>query len=221
MIIEKLTWDSDFFDLNIGKSILESTADFENFDSTAGYDLVYLFSKNPIDNLNCIDEKIEFEKEIDPEGLYLSENVSLWEGDLTEDLIRLAILSGGSSRFKKDSKLNLKFEELYTRWILESVEGIVADFVLVVMEEENVLGFMTLKMHNTYSQIGLVAVREDTQGKGVGSQLMNKAFELTKENGKQFIRVVTQQENIDAINYYSKNGYSIYKKEYIYHYWLK
>ena len=221
MIVEPLTWDSDFFGFKIGKLALTSKQDFESIkeNSTLDYELIYLFSESPISNLTCVDEKVEFEKQLDSSVDYDSSSVVVWQEGINNDLVELAILSSHSSRFKKDTRLNHKLNDLYTMWIEKSIEGILADYVLVAIENDSILGFLTLKMHDAYSKIGLVAVKDEAQGKGIGSHLMRKAFQLTIENEKNLIRVITQKENEGAMKYYAKNGFLIHKKEYIYHYW--
>ena len=221
MKVEKLDWDTTFFGYEIGEIEAKGNEKIGSFKAIRSFDLVYIYSKSPIKGIDCIDKKILFEKTIPSLPDESSNNVIVWKGGMNKELLDLAILSGHSSRFKKDERLNKKFNKLYTLWIEKSVSGDIADYVIVSIDNDAINGMLTLKMNEEYSVIGLVAVSKDAQGKGVGRKLMNKAFQLSKENNRDNIRVVTQEENIAAMNFYMNTGFLINKVEYIYHYWLK
>lgn len=217
--VETLQWDSDFFGIKVGRYY----NDQRSIDSvnTHEHDLVYIYSKKILDNnIPLYDKKITFEKEIHPTiDDSTKSDVIPYNGKLNKDLIQLAIASGQYSRFKLDPKLSNRFEELFTLWIANSVNGKIADFVLVYKKEGKIIGFITLKKSSSHFQIGLIAISSENRGLGIGSQLMKKAEQIAKSEKIYKIRVVTQLDNKIACNFYQKNGYQIINKEYIYHYW--
>lgn len=219
MKLEKLDWDSAFFELNIGKAFVTNVMDLKSLEdiNAASFNLIYLFSNQPLPQLTAIDERVELERKIDVSENYVAEDILIWKGNTTKELLELAISSGHQSRFKKDLKLANKFELLYKMWIEKSVNGTLADYVLVAQQNSKIVGMLTLKLKENFSEIGLVAV--SLQGQGIGNKLMQKAFQLTKTHHKKLIKVVTQKENKGAMLFYEKNGFYVKKIDYVYHYW--
>jgi dTDP-4-amino-4,6-dideoxy-D-galactose acyltransferase len=79
---------------------------------------------------------------------------------------------------------------------------------------------ITIARFESVGQIGLIAVNDRHQGKGVGSLLMNAARDWMIEAGVAVGRVVTQQDNRDACKLYERHGYSVIDTVYVYHFWL-
>lgn len=221
MKIESLQWDSLFFGYKVGKIHLKGKLDLELLKNDSEFDLIYIFSQKPLSEMNCLDRKVLLEKSITLNDDISEPDVKIWKKGINSDLVDLAILSGHSSRFKKDKRLNDKFEDLYTLWIENSINGDIADYVVVTSEGNKITGMLTLSIMEEYSMIGLIAVDKTRQGSGVGVKLMNKAFQLTKRNNLNSIRVETQEENSIAMSFYKRNEFLVKKVSYIYHYWTK
>ena len=126
MEIRALQWDSDFFGLRIGRADLQTKADaFElravHEELKREYDLLYIFDANTVgfeaNGAQLVDEKILYSKPCEPRKQYAE--VSFYQGaSPSDDLYRLALVSGGYSRFKLDERLPRgSYERLYTRWI--------------------------------------------------------------------------------------------------------
>jgi len=218
MEVKKLVWDSEFFGYKIGLIDINNS-DFDphlHFDSQ--FDLIYLFSnRNQVsDQLSeHVDIKITYEK-YNTFVEEMPENIEEYKGKLTNELLYLAHLSGNHSRFKKDVYLANHYEILYKTWIQKSIDGEIADKVLIFKVSCKILGFITLKEINECVQIGLIAVNENHMGKGIGSSLL-KAISYIYPNKK--IIVSTQEVNKGANAIYIKNGFFVNKRQYIYHLW--
>lgn len=138
------------------------------------------------------------------------------------DLESLAIQAGIYSRFKVDAKIpEDKFLDLYRLWIRNSVNGQIADAVLVARHEGRIAGMVTVGEKNGRSDIGLIAVDESMRGKNLGIALVGAAKEWARSKGYRFAQVVTQRENLAACRLYEKCGYTIEKIENIYHLWMQ
>lgn len=224
MKITPLEWDSDFFGLRIAR--LGVSEDFdENFLGETlkkEFDLLYIHSPKKLLNFPIlpIDEKITFSKKAEGNNLKNSENIKLYEGECNDELIQLAIQSGEFSRFYLDTKLSGKFEKLYSLWMINSVKGVLADFIYVYQEGETILGFVTIRKYDDKLQIGLIATDFKSRGKGIGTKLLQKVEEVAVECQINEIVVVTQGANVNACNFYKKNNFSVCEKEYIYHFWI-
>lgn len=220
--ITELVWDSNFFKLRVGRLLVLTEADLDSL-KTADFDLVYVFSKNEIrtpenNGLKLVDKKVIFHKKISYGSLKNNEQiVSVVKSN--KELIDLALLSGNFSRFKLDEKLNYKFNEMYTTWLERSLNRELASEVFSHEYLGDITGFVTIKKTGNVGVIGLIAVSEKHQGRQIGSQLMQAAEKWCFENEVEMIEVATQLDNVQACNFYRKNGYSIKQIEHIYHYY--
>ncbi|PKP22153.1 MAG: hypothetical protein CVU05_05145 [Bacteroidetes bacterium HGW-Bacteroidetes-21] len=140
----------------------------------------------------------------------------------SEKLISLAIQSGIHSRFNTDPLFkSQEFEKLYNEWIEKSTRHILADYVIVYKNKSSeISGMVTIKINNKESTIGLIAVDEKARGGNIGSILLQKTEEIAYKSKCKKIYVATQKDNIGACKFYEKNGYTIYKSEYFYHFWI-
>ncbi|WP_185213178.1 GNAT family N-acetyltransferase [Sphingobacterium mizutaii] len=221
-VIEKLIWDSDFFDKKIGKINL----DLQNLNfSMLDYDLVYVFSDQSNLPFNLVDKKIVYLIE-DLSSINIGSNfpnISFFdkESDNYNELLSLTYQSGEYSRFNLDKNFsNLEFRNLYRKWIDNSISKQIATHILVKKIEGKIVGFATLGAKNSeLADIGLVAVDASYRGKGIAKELVNSAIKLSKELGYKKIQVVTQLDNHPANLLYTKSGFKQHTITYIYHIW--
>lgn len=228
--IKKKSWDSLFFGYTIGKIILD---DFSQdilakikVDSKC-FRLVYVFSKEKIDykGFKHVDTKIVFKKENfqTPNESVKNLNIAPFDSDLHDigQLKNLALQSGKYSRFYVDEGFkNREYDKLYNEWLLKSVEKKLAFQILVALEEKKIIGFVTVAHVNVETaEIGLLAVDTAARGKGVGSQLINKAAQTILELGYRKFLVATQEINKPAVKLYKKAGFKELSLQHIYHIW--
>lgn len=139
----------------------------------------------------------------------------------SDALINLAYESGLYSRFRADPALTeQQFKLIYKAWITNSVNHSVADDVLVISENNELLGMVTVGKKNNRGDIGLLAVSESARGKNIGTRLVRAAQYYFIQKGFTQSQVVTQQTNIPACKLYEKCGYHIEKTECFFHIWL-
>lgn len=139
----------------------------------------------------------------------------------SEDLINLAYESGNFSRFRADPHLTEnQFKTIYKTWITNSVNRTIADDVLVISDNNKLLGMVTVGEKNHRGDIGLLAVSETARGKNIGTRLVRAAQYYFIQKGFDQSQVVTQQTNIPACKLYEKCGYHIEKTECFFHIWL-
>ena len=232
--IEYLKWDSGFFGFKTGKIVIYEVED-SNFlnliyakAKEEEYNLLYIFtSENLISEINIgnlVDTKTVLIKNIEKEDVKSCalEIVSYRKNELDNDLLNLALQSGEFSRFKVDCNFKKgTFENLYKLWIEKSIYREIASEVFVYLEKDAPIGFITIQINGSTADIGLFAVNVNERNKAIGKKLLVKAEEYCKENFVKNIRVVTQRNNISAMNFYQKNGFKLVQNENIYHKWLK
>ena len=223
--IKRLDWDSDFFELEVGELFINSS----EFKANPDFDLIYVKSevKNDFEiagfEKSFTENKVVYQKYLVQLNIQNNTIKEISEIEYAiDELNELAFESGKHSRYKLDKKIdNQKFKELYQLWIENSLNKKFADGFLVYVEENEIIGFVTYKIKDNFATIGLIAVSQNHQGKGIGKQLIAKVEnELINKNINE-LRIPTQEENHQACGFYEKLGYQQFEKITLSHYWKK
>lgn len=231
MRVERLAWDSDFFGLRIGRTCISSEEDAMALASQrknleGDYDLLYVFTSHgmrlPDEKAKLVDEKVVFSlsKVIFSEA---NPNIELWDVNkgVTDELLHLALVSGKYSRFKLDESLpSGSYERLYSRWIEQSVNQGMASEVFCYILEDAPRGMVTLNRKADVGTIGLVAIHENYQHRGIGSAMMRHVIMYAREHGCSKLSVTTQYKNVSACLMYEKVGFLLESVTDVWHWWL-
>lgn len=230
MEIRTLEWDSAFFGLRIGRADIQTKDDAEDLalmhcDLKYKYDLLYVFSKDGLSfdatGAELVDEKILYSKYC--ENRAECKEVMLYQQPVpNESLYKLALVSGGYSRFKLDARLPKgSYEGLYRKWIEKACpqEGTNKQ-IFAYCPDGIARGMITVDYKDDKAQIGLVAVDTDAQHQGIGTKIMSTLECYLYRKGVMTIDVATQAANRDACQWYEKNGFKAQSKTPIYHWWL-
>lgn len=222
-MIERLEWDSNFFNLKIGKVTIDNLEDLAQYEMN-NFDLIYVFSNSPNLSLNLVDQKIVYEIDLvtlqndieDKEILFYDA-----KKDNYNDLLDLTLQSGVYSRFKLDPNFrNNEYEKLYKTWIDKSISRELASDIIISKIVSKVVGFTTLaKKSNDLADISLVAVDSNYRGQGIAKKLIHNTLLTAKEREYKKVQVVTQLINEPANNLYIKSGFKRKSLTYIYHIW--
>jgi dTDP-4-amino-4,6-dideoxy-D-galactose acyltransferase len=224
-MIEKVSWDSDFFGYTVGKVNFTSDEDFTTFlkiDKNA-FRLIYIFSQNELElvdeDTKKVDTKLTYTKIIENKTIN-APNISIKEVTIKEEnfepILQLAYLSGKYSRFKLDENFkNEEFKKLYKVWITNSKQK----KIIVKCKNESILGFVLYSIDKDKAIIELISVSENAQGQGIASELIREIEKIGQENKCNTLEVVTQGINLPATNLYKKNNFNISNSILIYHYW--
>jgi len=231
--IEYLHWDSDFFDIKIGRFFANKTSDLESVfleAKKAEYGLIYVFGNENLQinetllihfNGHLADRKVLFEKDIKTLKEQSSSISEYNNNELTFELEQLAFESGQYSRFKSDKNFRKDdFYRMYKKWIENSIKKQIANHVFVAKENNSIRGMVTLKIDAKKGLIGLISVFPDAQGKGYGKSLIIACENELFRKGIFKLEVPTQADNIQACNFYKKCGFEIKETTAIYHFWI-
>ena len=229
-LIKKLSWDSDFFGLRIGRVDILISDDWLSLQGMLlepiPFDLLYVFDKTNnvtiIDDAKLVDTKVVYGKMLHPSLRNQSPNVHFYDDSLPDrDLYSLALISGQFSRYKLDSRFPKgSYERLYRKWIENSVNGTLADMVLYYSNAINKKGMVTVCRNGEQANIGLIAVDPVSQGQGIGTELVMAAEQWLQLRGVKYFEVATQNNNISGCRFYEKIGFRRISETNIYHIWL-
>ena len=231
MIIKKLSWDSDFFGLKIGKLELSEDVLFsiDQFKSLSEpYDLIYIFSKKKINYslIKLVDTKVIYKKQVfrfnEVSNNLISINEFNHENQSISVLENLALSSGIYSRFKLDENFrDTDYTRLYKQWIHNAIDDNKQNvYIATYNDKSNPIGFVsTLSVNENDLVISLIAVDNEARGLGVASSLISKVEKTCLEKNLSYIIVATQKINVPANKLYEKNNFKLVDSTYIYHYW--
>jgi dTDP-4-amino-4,6-dideoxy-D-galactose acyltransferase len=244
-MIEHLPWDSEFFGFKTGRVSIEKVAGLDLAQLHANiqqqqYRLVYLMfpglhleSKqaeadefhqlmNTI-NVKMVDRKVIYSKKVNPcLKNFRSHNISAESSiPVPEKLQHLALQAGINSRFRTDPHFpEHLFKRMYIEWLLKSLTGELATEVLLWLDEyRQIQGFITVKHHGGYSEIGLIAVDEASRGQNAGTMLLKASEASAAVTGNSLLKVGTQQDNFAACRFYERYGFETESITGIYHWW--
>lgn len=231
---EILNWDTDFFGYPVarihGDHLSPEELRLLLTEMKGKVRLVYYASAFPLEGTDDLlnefngllaDQKTTFYKASTAASVQNPNIVAHQEGMDREALVNLSIASGIYSRYNIDPNIGeAKYQALYTAWMLNSINGVLAKEVLVYSVNKEALGTVTLAIKGDVAEIGVIAVKETKRGLGIGKALMEAADVFATAHQLPGIRVVTQGTNKPACALYAGRGYEIKKVEYFYHFWL-
>lgn len=234
-VIEHLQWDSVFFGYKVARVIFDENGLWK-YDylideiKETNVRLTYIYSPPSARELNerivsaggiLVDKKTIFIKNTEKHSTFYNQ-ISEWQKSKpNQKLIKLALNAGIFSRFFLDNNFsNNEYERLYTKWLFKSVSGELALRTIIARNESEITGFITLGKNNMRADIGLVSVDPVYRGKGIGSDLVKYADNLSLNMGFDQIGVVTQLDNVNACKLYTNCGFKIESITDVYHLWL-
>lgn len=233
-----LPWDTEQFgykvaELNNQFLSVEELYSRNNEFRNEGGKLAYLFIDsgdkrrfNELKNagLTPVDNKITLRLKLNNEHYtkYLSPNINEYKlAYVSPELLNIVLQAGVYSRFKTDTGFKGgEYEKLYKIWINESVKGNLAKKIFVFEKNSVLAGMFSVDVKDDCGKIILVAVDSNFRGESVGKSLMQAALNYFIGSGLNRAEVVTQLENLPAVNFYEKFGFTICSHVYIYHFWL-
>lgn len=234
-----LPWDTAFFGVNVARILLsrlqQDTLDrIVNECRAAGTDVLYFLADSDDPTTVLLAEQVGFHLvdvrmtlEWTPKDL-LSSSI---HDDLTlrayrvDDLAQLQDIASTAytdTRYYYDKHFSReRCHALYVEWITRNCQD-EAVHVLVAEQGNSVVGYVTCDctLDDQIGQIGLVGIRDNARGLGIGSALVRTAQHWFREQGMRQVLVVTQGRNIGAQRLYQRCGFVTSKVQLWYHIWL-
>ncbi len=231
-MVEYLDWDSNFFNLKIGK--IENYNELKtniNIIDIESYDLIYFFnhskSRNNIVN-GCVNVDIKITYSLPIKNFIpvtQQKNKIETKQNFTEkeksDLIKRTVESGIYSRFFIDKNFpNESFERLYEFWLISSLDS-VNKKIFFSKSKEEIIGILILNTSKVENVIEILSVSETFRGQGIARDLIIEAYSYSCQNNKKELKVATQFNNFTACKFYENFGFKKINEIEIYHLWKK
>lgn len=228
-----LPWDTEYFGVRSGKVILNEEIELKDLEEiirlTEAYEFITINNINnqPLNNFLIgkytssfiVDMNIQFEMNVESrKGESYFDSIGAYKENL--ELMKIAEKSFNFSRFYNDPFLDRNLSnQLYSNWIKNSFNN--EDKYFIVAEgNQEILGYILFSIIKADSIIiELISLDKSAQGKGTGTKLLDSLVYFARKNHIHTIKVGTQIDNLQAINFYMKKGFSLSSKSSIYHFW--
>lgn len=228
-----LDWDTKYFGVNSARVVLREKMEEHEFkyllQRTKEFQFVTFtnVNNNPFNNflignipsIFLVDTNMQFQKKVTVTAKldfvpYRIE--SNCEG--INEVTQIASEAFNYSRFFNDPNLDIEAaKNIYTNWVKNSFGK--PDKYFILAEEEGIVGFLLFSLKDDIAIIELISLSAQAQGKGVGTKLISTLESFAYEKGILVIRVGTQVDNIQAVNFYLNKGFTYNERSSVYHYW--
>lgn len=241
MSIEISKLDSDRFGMNVAKAVNFSLSDLDKIYSFCDTNQVKLLiarvssddisiaQKLEDDDYRLMDTlvyyKFDYAKKPSPQNTvsYRVENIS----GINEYAPKISEIAGQAfhgyfGHYHADSRLDKSIcDDIYIDWAYRScVDPEVADAVLAAFVDEEVAGFITLKIRSdTLGEIVLNGVSPKFQKRGVYQSLVISGMEWLHEKSVNQVIVSTQVNNISVQKVWARLGFEMDHSFYTFHKW--
>lgn len=113
---------------------------------------------------------------------------------------------------KIKSILNSEFDEFWKPSILESELKSNLSKYIVAKKNDVIVGFAGILITPDDTEITNIVTKKSVRKRGIGSLLLDRLIEMTKELGKNSISLEVNELNKSAISLYEKYGFEIVGK---------
>lgn len=238
-IIKLLKWDSDFFGITTGKTtftkgMADKVNDVMSIVEKENIHFLYHFQdpnvKKDLYVLNnssfyLTDEKITLYQKIDCcKNFIIDSKVKTFKKGihLLEKLYDISYQISEKSRYSSDLNIPYsKVKELYRLWIYNGINSNFCDETFIYEDSGDIKGFVMIKLYDNKADISLIGVDKNFRNQGIATKLITACKNYCVQNHIFDFYVDTQFKNIEALNLYIKNGFSIYNTLLVYHYYRK
>lgn len=237
MEIKQLQWDTDFFGVLCGKIVLdrrisepewlENIKEFDKFDfisvQNSGNDIDNNYLINRYTTAFLVDINVQFEKHVCPNERKIKNEIKIVKADTMscyqEEFLSIMDRAFGNSKFVCDKQLQKRNgEAVYKQWLLNAMKD--ADMKMVVCEiDKQIKGYILFAVEKQEATIELIAVDEKLRGEHIGSEMLLKLEQYLAEKEVQILKVGTQLNNKNAMNFYCGNGFRQKGCMSVYHWW--
>lgn len=135
-------------------------------------------------------------------------------------------LDSYADRFAMDPRLRINCEEMYRRWVANSLSGEQADQVLALTQDDEPAGLITLKLPPETGPgagcgwVAINAIAPEHRGKGLYRELLLRGLEWLLKHGAERARVRTKLSQQAVIRTWAALGGRQVYSDCTFHLWL-
>jgi dTDP-4-amino-4,6-dideoxy-D-galactose acyltransferase len=234
--LAELKWDTDYFGFPCAKLVITQMIDTAEqviiLRKIEQYQFITInnLSGNPgtsefighIDGCFLVDVPVTLKNTIKEKTLAgsatLADGYHPCSKSIDDNLLKIARTSFKKARFYKDSHISEnKAAGLYENWLRNSVSK--EDDILLSDPSGRGFALISTTKDNIGLDIELIAIDSCYRGKGIGTAILRAVDAYAAENSYEYISVVTQADNVEALNFYIRDGFKFTSTSQIYHYW--
>lgn len=179
--------------------------------SSEGFSIIHALEKS---GFILVDNMIDFELQVNGFKFNSFSNIREAKQEDIKDLKKLASQVFSYNRFYNDPYIPKdKANELFAKWIENSVLGKEADLVLIWDENGEIKGFITLKKSG---HIPLIGVSRNERGRGIGKSLLIASVVVFQKWGVEKAKIETQLSNIPTMRTVESCGFKIVASNFTY-----
>lgn len=231
--IKFLSWDTEMFEKKSAKVVLyeeicnEDLIEIKKYIYENDYEFITVENKNnneknnvtlsKLENIFLADVNVQFTKQIknskEEQNSIRITNAMKYN----EDIINMSRKTFLNSRFIFDEKLNDNKYEVYSEWVKNAFEK-EDKYYCYYIDNNKIEGYILFSVHNETIIIELITTKKNCVG--IGTKLINQLENYAFKNRLNTINVGTQLNNLNAQNFYEKNGFKHVANNSIYHWWI-
>jgi dTDP-4-amino-4,6-dideoxy-D-galactose acyltransferase len=235
-VLRELNWDTQYFGVPSCKIILNEPLikeedkleiinyigkyEFVTFNNVNNNNINnYWLSTNT--NAHLVDVNVQFEKKVRNLTAVDSSSEIVNNLKYNDEIIKIASEAFIESRFYNDVYLDKeKAKAIYVEWVKNSFHKHDRYFI-VTNHEGKITSFLlfSLNDNNSTAIIELIAVDKAYQNKKYGYELLSRLERFMSINDISILKVGTQINNVNAIRFYTKNGFNLKECHSVYHCW--
>ena len=207
-----MSWDTEFFGIRVGRAVhLDGLGEWA-VENTVGLMCLLVDANRPAEIQEA--ERIGYRTmdirvTLTMKACHRLSWVRLARAEDTSKLMAIAREAFHLTRFYADPSLDdTRCDDLYAEWTRSLCAG-AASVVLVSELEGQPVGYVTVNLDGTESEIGLIAVAADWRGQHIGSTLVNGAIDWAYVHGAKHMSVVTQGRNVGALRTFEGCGFRV------------
>lgn len=223
-----MAWDTEFWGIRVGRATCLDGVGEWAVANTVGL-VCLLVDANDTDEIQkaeaegfrFMDVRVTLTVQTGPRMSW----VRLARAEDTSKLKAIARTAFPLTRFYADPRLgNDRCGDLYVEWTRSLCAG-AASAVLVTAVAGYLgpgpEGYVTVNVDGDHSEIGLVAVAEQSRGQHMGTKLVNGAIDWAHAHGAKHMTVVTQGRNIGALRTFEGCGFRVSNTSLWFHRWFE
>lgn len=233
-LIEFLEWDSNFFNLKIGKIIRTNFSfnDFKKEQKERQFDLIYAFCDINAQipgfwetmNFYLVDTAVTLSMNFD-KNKYANFNYNL-KNELSkkdiESCYEIAETTAIVSRFYKEPMIGQEMtKKLYREWVDRALDKSFADGIFIERVENEIAGIHIIKTKNNIGFFSLTGVKNNFKGQHIGTKLWNQSFGYWANSSEKIdlIKSPFSLRNTSSFYFHQAMGFKkIESIQYVYHY---